>query len=63
MSKKKRRKQWRRTDWQKIIQRWQKSGLSVREYCRRHEIPETSFYLDSHKFTLGNFLVNTLIRE
>ena len=44
MSKKKQRKQWRRTDWQKVIQRWQKSGLSVREFCRRHQIPETSFY-------------------
>ena len=44
MSKRKQIQQKRLEYWKKVIQRWQKSGLSVREYCRRHEIPETSFY-------------------
>ena len=44
MSKQKKIQQKRQAYWKKVIQRWQKSGLSVREYCRRHKIPETSFY-------------------
>ena len=42
--KKKQHKQRRRADWQKIIHQWQKSGLSVRAFCGRHGISETSFY-------------------
>lgn len=44
MSKQKQGQQKRQAYWQGVVQRWQKSGLSVREYCRRHKIPETSFY-------------------
>ena len=44
MSKQKQIPQKRQAYWQKVIQRWQKSGWSVREFCRRHQIPETSFY-------------------
>jgi len=44
MSKKKQRKQRQRSDWQKVINQWQKSRLSVREFCQRHGISETSFY-------------------
>jgi transposase-like protein len=44
MSKKKRAQQRHSTEWRQIIQQWRKSGLSVREFCRRHKIPQTSFY-------------------
>ena len=44
MSKRKQMQQKRQAYWKKVIQRWRKSGLSVRDFCRRHEIPETSFY-------------------
>jgi len=44
MSKKKQRKQRQRSDWQKIINQWQKSGLSVREFCQQRGISEPSFY-------------------
>jgi len=31
--------------WLDLIQRWQKSRLSVREFCRRSAVSEPSFYL------------------
>jgi transposase-like protein len=30
--------------WRERMARWQASGLSVREFCRRHGLLETSFY-------------------
>ena len=44
MSKMKQQKQRSRADWQKIIRQWQKSGLSIRAFCRQHGISEPSFY-------------------
>jgi transposase-like protein len=30
--------------WLEAMTGWQSSGLSVRQYCRRHELSEASFY-------------------
>jgi len=30
--------------WRRWIQRWQQSGLSVRDFCDRHALAEPSFY-------------------
>jgi transposase-like protein len=30
--------------WRETIAAWQASGLSVRQYCRRHDVAEPSFY-------------------
>ena len=30
--------------WLDLIHRWQRSRLSVREFCRRHQISEPNFY-------------------
>jgi transposase-like protein len=30
--------------WLKLVRRWQRSNLSVREFCRQHEISENNFY-------------------
>jgi len=30
--------------WRDRIQRWRSCGGSVREFCRREEVPEASFY-------------------
>ena len=30
--------------WLDLIQRWQRSRLSVREFCRRHHVSEPNFY-------------------
>lgn len=30
--------------WLDLIERWQRSRLSVREFCRRHQLSEPSFY-------------------
>jgi transposase-like protein len=30
--------------WLDLVQRWQQSKLSVREFCKRHQISEHSFY-------------------
>ncbi len=40
----------RRTDpakeayWRDLLQRWQTSGLSIRDFCRRHRLSQPSFY-------------------
>jgi hypothetical protein len=44
MSKKKPFQRKRQAYWQKVIKQWQKSGLSVRAFCRQQSISETSFY-------------------
>lgn len=31
-------------NWKKIIDDWSKSNLSIAEYCRRKQIPKSSFY-------------------
>ncbi|MCP4599049.1 MAG: hypothetical protein GY847_00660 [Proteobacteria bacterium] len=51
MSKKKPIRQKRQRDWQKVIQQWQKSGLSVRTFCRQQGIPTTSFYQGRRRLT------------
>lgn len=30
--------------WLDLVQRWQRSNLSVREFCERHQLSEPSFY-------------------
>lgn len=30
--------------WLDLVERWQRSNLSVREFCRRHQLSEPSFY-------------------
>lgn len=30
--------------WLATVQRWQRSRLSVREFCRQHQVNEASFY-------------------
>ena len=30
--------------WLELILRWQRSQITVREFCRRHQISEASFY-------------------
>ena len=30
--------------WRETMSAWQSSGLSVRQYCRRHDLAEPSFY-------------------
>jgi transposase-like protein len=40
----KRRDPRRERFWREAMAAWQSSGLSVRQYCRRHDLTETSFY-------------------
>ena len=51
MSKEKSIRRRRQVDWQKVIQQWQKSGLSVRTFCRQEGIPVTSFYHGRRRLT------------
>jgi len=30
--------------WRQTLQQWRRSGLSVRAFCRLHDLPEPSFY-------------------
>jgi hypothetical protein len=30
--------------WRQTISRWQKSGLTVRAYCRQHDLAEANFH-------------------
>lgn len=30
--------------WRTLLTQWTRSGLSVRDFCRRHHLPETAFY-------------------
>ncbi|HEY6925467.1 MAG TPA: hypothetical protein VI653_18460 [Steroidobacteraceae bacterium] len=30
--------------WRQLLDRWQHSGLSVRAFCRRHQLSEATFY-------------------
>ncbi len=30
--------------WRQLLERWQRSGLSVRDFCRRHRLSEPTFY-------------------
>jgi transposase-like protein len=34
----------KQTHWLDLVQRWQCSNLTVREFCRRHQLSEPSFY-------------------
>jgi transposase-like protein len=34
----------KQTHWLDLVQRWQRSKLSVREFCQRHQLSEPSFY-------------------
>ena len=31
--------------WRQLLERWQRSGLSVRAFCRRHRLAEPTFYV------------------
>ena len=30
--------------WRRHVQRWQASGLTIRDYCQQHHLSEPSFY-------------------
>ena len=30
--------------WRQLLELWQRSGLSVRAFCRRHQLAEPTFY-------------------
>jgi transposase-like protein len=30
--------------WRRMVRQWRSSGLSVREFCREHDISEPNFY-------------------
>jgi hypothetical protein len=60
MSQRKQIQQKRQAYWRKVIQRRRKSGSSVREYCRRHKIPETSFYQGRRQLTPNHLLPNCI---
>jgi transposase len=30
--------------WRQMLRRWQRSGLSVRDFCARHQLSEANFY-------------------
>lgn len=30
--------------WRTLLTKWTHSGLTVRDFCRRHHLPETAFY-------------------
>jgi hypothetical protein len=34
----------REQHWQRVLTRWQHSGLSVRAYCQQHQLSVPSFY-------------------
>lgn len=34
----------KQTRWLDLVQRWQRSQLSVREFCERHHVSEASFF-------------------
>ena len=37
--------------WRGEIKKWRKSGLSVRQFCKNHELSEPSFYFWRRKLT------------
>lgn len=41
---KKRTRQQTRHTWFKLVEQWQKSGLSQAEFCRQHQIHSGNFY-------------------
>ena len=45
----KRRDAEKQRQWQRTIAEAARSGLSVREFCRRHRLPESRFYWWSRK--------------
>ena len=30
--------------WRRTVEQWRRSGLSIRDFCRRHELSEPNFY-------------------
>ena len=38
------RDQHKERQWQRWIDQWQASGLSVRDFCARHRLPTPTFY-------------------
>ncbi len=38
--------------WRKTIADWKKSGLSIRAFCQKHDIVETSFYAWRREITI-----------
>lgn len=44
MSQRKPRDPRKEQRWRQLVERWQRSGLSVRAFCRRHRLAESTFY-------------------
>jgi transposase-like protein len=44
MSKGKPRDSGKEQHWRRVLDDWQRSGLSVRAFCRRHRLAEPTFY-------------------
>ena len=40
--------------WQMVIETWQSSGLSVRQFCKKESLSEPSFYSWRKKLTGGD---------
>ena len=44
MSHRKQRDPRKERFWRRTLQQWQRSGLSIRAFCRLHDLPEANFY-------------------
>jgi transposase len=42
--------------WRQLLERWQRSGLSVRAFCRRHRLAEPTFYAWRRTLQQGGYL-------
>jgi transposase-like protein len=42
--------------WQMVIETWQSSGLSIRQFCKQEGLSEPAFYSWRKKLTKGNKL-------
>ena len=51
----------RRSYWRTLLARWQRSGLSVRAFCREEGLSEPSFYLWRRKLDQAHNIKPTFI--
>ena len=52
MSRAYRSKEQALTYWQKVLRRWQQSGLSAYQFCRMHKISDSGFYTWRNKLAV-----------